>query len=85
MRSRAERITALEERLKQLKNSQQRVEARRRYDEEKRQRRADLRRKILVGAVILRLVEHRKLSEQDLRAWLDGALEREDDRALFNL
>jgi len=85
MKSREDRIVALEERLRQLKNSQQCAEARRRHIESKRHRRADLRRKILVGAVVLGLVEQGKLPERDLRAWLDHAISREDDRALFHL
>jgi hypothetical protein len=85
MKSREDRIAALEERLKQLKNSQQRADARRRHLESKRHRQADLRRKILIGAVVLGLVEQGKLSERDLRAWLDQAVRRKDDRALFDL
>jgi len=85
MTYREDRIAALEERLRQLRNSQQRAEARRRHLESKRHRQADLRRKILVGAVVLGLVQQGKLPERDLRAWLDQAIHRKDDRALFDL
>jgi hypothetical protein len=85
MKSRQDRITALEERLRQLKNAQQRAEAHRRHIESKRHRQADLRRKILIGAVVLGLVDQGKLPERDLRAWLDQAIQRQDDRALFHL
>ena len=50
-------IDALEQRLKQLKIKQQRMESRRRSIESRRGRRDDLRRKILVGAVVLAKVE----------------------------
>jgi hypothetical protein len=81
----AERIETLEERLRQLKAKQQRIESRRRHLESRQARRADTRRKILVGAVVLAKVEQGVLAESVLRGWLDGALERADDRALFEL
>ena len=81
----AERIETLEERLKQLKAKQQRIEARRRSLESRRSRRDDTRRKILVGAIVLAKVEQGVLQESVLRGWLDQALTREDDRALFGL
>ena len=80
-----ERITALEGRLKQLKAKQQRVEARRRAIDSRRARKQDTRRKVLVGAIVLARVEQGRLSEAELRGWLDEALERADDRALFDL
>jgi hypothetical protein len=70
------RIDTLEQRLRQLKARHQRNEARRRTFESRRDRRAETRRKVLVGAIVLAKV---------LRKWLDGALTREDDRALFRL
>ncbi len=80
-----DRISALEERLKQLKAKQQRVEARRRTLESRRARKEDTRRKVLVGAIVLARVEQGRLPEAELRSWLDEALERADDRALFDL
>ena len=80
-----EQITVLEGRLKQLKARQQRVEARRRFIEAKRTRKVDTRRKVLVGAVVLARAEQGHLPEAELRAWLDEALTRDDDRALFEL
>jgi len=85
MSIREKRIASLEERLRQLKIYQQRAEARRRHVEGKRERRADLRRKILVGAVVLGLVEQGKLAERDLRAWLDQAIESKDERTQLHL
>ena len=80
-----ERIESLEERVRQLRAKQQRIEARRRSIESRRARRDDTRRKILVGAIVLAKVEQGVVAESVLRGWLEGALERADDRALFNL
>lgn len=81
----ADRIESLEVRLKQLKAKQQRLESRRRSPKSRRARREDTRRKILVGAVVLAKVEQGLLEKSVLRGWLDGALERDDDRASFGL
>lgn len=82
---RATKIAELEEKLRQLKAREQAVEARRRSLESRRARKADTRRKILVGAVVLARVERGEIAAADLRGWLDAALTREDDRQLFNL
>lgn len=82
---RHKRIELLETKLKQLKAREQLVEARRRRLESQRARKADTRRKILVGAIVLAKVEQGVVSESELREWLDGALRREDDRTLFGL
>jgi hypothetical protein len=83
--SEKERIAALEARLKQLKVVQQRKEARARTVETRRTRREELRRKILVGAVVLAKVEDGLIEEKTLKAWLEPALEKAEDRALFGL
>jgi hypothetical protein len=80
-----EQISTLEERLKQLKLRAQRIEARKKAVESKRERKADTRRKILVGAVVLAKVEQGVIEEAALRGWLANALTRADDRALFGL
>jgi hypothetical protein len=80
-----ERIDTLQERLAQLKARQARVDARHRTLLSRRDRAADTRRKILVGAIVLARVEQRRISESDLRQWLDEGLIRTDDRALFRL
>jgi hypothetical protein len=80
-----ERITGLEEQLKQLRTRQQRIEAGKRALLSRRERAADTRRKILVGAIVLAKVEQGELDAGLLRGWLDAALTRADDRALFNL
>jgi multidrug efflux pump subunit AcrA (membrane-fusion protein) len=79
------RIASLEERLKQLKSRQQSLERRRRALESGKTRRADTRRKILVGAVVLGKVERGELAETQLRKWLEESLTRTDDRALFDI
>jgi hypothetical protein len=79
------RIQALEVKLKQLKVQHQRREARARTVAARRARGQELRRKILVGAVVLAKVEEGIFEEATLRGWLDAALTREDDRALFEL
>ena len=83
--ARRARIAQLEERLRRLRAREQAVEARRRVLESRRARRADTRRKILVGAIVLAKVEQGELPRERLRAWLDSALTRVDDRALFGL
>jgi len=79
------RIDALELRLKQLKVKQQRIEARRRSVQARRERQDELRRKILVGAVVLAKVDQGAIEETTFREWLDEALTRDDDRVLFGL
>jgi hypothetical protein len=71
--------------LEQLKTWQQLVENRLRYVASKQVRREDTRRKILIGAVILGKIERKEFDEKKLRATLDEALTRADDRALFGL
>lgn len=78
-------ISTLEERLKQLKLRSQRIEARKKAKESQRARKADTRKKILIGAVVLAKIEQGVIEEALLRAWLEGALTRADDRALFGL
>lgn len=78
-----ERITGLEEKLKQLRTRQQRIEARKRALLSRRARAADTRRKILVGAIVLAKVDQGELEADLLRGWLDQVLTRDDDRRLF--
>jgi hypothetical protein len=79
------RIEALETKLKQLKAQQQRKDARARTVAAKRARGEELRRKILAGAVVLAKVDEGSFDAAVLRGWMDAALTREDDRALFGL
>lgn len=80
-----EQISTLEEKLKLLKLRHQRIEARKKSIESKRERKADTRRKILIGAVVMTKVEQKEMDPEILQGWLDHALSRADDRALFNL
>jgi septal ring factor EnvC (AmiA/AmiB activator) len=80
-----ERIATLQTRLQQLKAQQQRTAAKQKALESKRTRKADTRRKILIGSIVLARVEQGRFSETELRGWMDEALTRADDRALFDL
>jgi len=80
-----EQITALETRLKTLRSRQQRISARQRALEARRNRKADTRRKVLVGAIVLAKVDAGEIGEKQFRQWLDQALARPEDRALFGL
>lgn len=80
-----EQITTLEDKLKQLKVRHQRLEARKKAVQTQRERKANTRRKILVGAIVMAKVEQQVLDEKLLRGWLDQGLTRADDRALFGL
>jgi hypothetical protein len=79
------RIEELEERLKKLKMKHQRAQARARTLQNRTTRREDARRRFLVGAIVMARVDRGLLEKSVLRGWLDGALERPDDRALFEL
>ena len=85
IRKRAAQITALEERLRQLKAREQAAEARRRTFELRQRRKDDTRRKILVGAIVLAKVEQGEFPQERLQSWLDAALGRDDDRELFGI
>jgi chromosome segregation ATPase len=80
-----ERISSLETKLQQLKTRQARLEARKKSLASRRARQADTRRKILLGATVLARIDRGELELATVRAWLDAALTRPDDRALFEL
>jgi len=80
-----DQIATLQEKLTQLKARQQRLDARKQAVEAQRQRKADTRRKILLGGVLLGKVRAGEISQEQLHAWLDPALTRTQDRALFEL
>ena len=79
------RIQRLEARLRQLRVRKQRSDARRRALETRRFAREEARRKFLVGTVVLSQVDRGALETAVLRQWLDSALTRPDERALFGL
>ena len=78
-------ISTLQERLIQLKLRQQRVDTRKRAINTQRERKALTRRKILVGGIVLAKVQQGEIDKLQFRGWLDQALTRADDRALFDL
>ena len=80
-----DKISKLEEQLKQAKAQRQKVEARKRAAAAKLSRSQDTRRKVLVGAVILAKVERGEWPKDKLLAMMDSTLTRADDRALFEL
>ena len=80
-----DQISTLQERLMQLKLRQVRADARKRAVEAQRERKAETRRRFVVGAMILEKVRDGTLDQPQFREWLDQALTRTDDRALFDL
>jgi large subunit ribosomal protein L7/L12 len=80
-----ERIASLETRLDQLKARQARIDARKRALAARRARQDDTRRKILAGGIVLAKVESGDFDSRTFRRWLDKALTRPEDRALFGL
>lgn len=80
-----DQISTLQEKLTQLKLRQQRLDARKRAVDALRERKAATRRKILVGGIILAKVQQGEIDSEQFRGWLDQALIRPDDRALFGL
>jgi hypothetical protein len=80
-----EQIATLQDRLKQLKLRQQRAEQRRQAMETRRERKAETRRKILVGGIVLAKLREGNSDAAIIRGWLEGAVTREEDRALFDL
>lgn len=80
-----ERISKLEEKLKQEKAKKQKIEARKKAAEAKMNRAQDTRRKILAGALVLEMMEQDEQAKARFMARLDGFLTRQDDRALFGL
>jgi len=80
-----EQISTLQERLKQLKLRQQRSEARQRAVDAQRERKAETRRRFVVGTVILEKVGNGEMDRSQLLVWLDSSLTRKEDRALFDL
>ena len=80
-----DQISTLQERLNQLKLRQQRLDARQRAIGTQRERKAETRRKILVGGIVLAKFRQGELDGDQFRGWLDQALTRADDRALFGI
>jgi hypothetical protein len=80
-----DQISTLQDRLNQLKLRQQHLDARKRAIEVQRERKAETRRKILVGGIVLAKFRQGEIDGEQFRGWLDQALTRADDRALFGI
>lgn len=80
-----EQISTLQDKLGQLKLRQQRLDEKKRAIQAERERKAQIRRQILVGAVVLEKLEGGEFDRQTLLKWLDTELSRPGDRALFGL
>lgn len=78
-----DRIAAAEQRLKALKARHVRAATKQRTRDAKHKRQEELRRKILVGAVVLERVERGEIEKSLLARWMEGALQTEEDEALF--
>ena len=76
-----DRMRKLEEQRARINAEIQRVRSRESQEERKR----ETRRKILAGAMVLDRVAQGDLSEKLFKADMDRFLEREQDRALFEL
>jgi hypothetical protein len=80
-----EQISTLQQKLSQLKLRQQRLDARKRAIDSLRERKAETRRKILLGGLILEKLRQGAMDRNLIQAWLAESLTREADRALFDL
>jgi len=80
-----DQISTLQQKLQQLKLRQQRIDARKRAITADRERKAETRRRILVGALVLEKVQGGEMDRNTLLAWLNEALTRPSDRVLFDL
>lgn len=76
---------AAKKRLQQLKNRQAAAEAKELRRAMAGERAEDTRRKILMGALVLEMIERGEMTQADLTARLDAFLVRDGDRALFDL
>lgn len=80
-----DQISTLQQRLQQLKLRQHRIDTRKRAIAADRERKAETRRKILMGSLIMEKMRLGEIDQSQVRAWLDQALTRAADRALFDL
>ena len=80
-----EQIAEIQEKLKRLKLVQNARAERQQAISKRRERKEDTRRKILIGAIVMAKIEQGVMDDKQLKSWLDQALTRPDDRALFGL
>lgn len=80
-----ERIQKQEDELKRLKALKRKAESRKRSAEREQQRKDDTRKKILIGACMLKLAEENLEENERMLKQLDKFLTNDRDRDLFNL
>ena len=80
-----ERLKQQEERLKQLKAQKQAKDAREKAKQKEQDRKDDTRRKILIGACMMKLAEDNPEANDRMLKQLDRFLTEERDRKLFDL
>lgn len=80
-----ERIQKQEDELKRLKALKRKAESRKRSAEREKQRKDDTRKKILIGACMLKLAEENQEANERMLKQLDKFLTNDRDRDLFNL
>ncbi len=85
MAKRDQRISELEAKLRELKSEATRQKVRQRVVDARKERTKDTRRKILLGAWLMRQLERGEFSREALMGALQSYLERDEDRALFDL
>lgn len=79
------RIQKQEEEIKRLKALKRKAESRKRAKEREQQRKDDTRRKILIGACMLKITEENQENHDKLMLQLDRYLTDNRDRELFGL
>ena len=79
------RIQKQEEEIKRLKALKRKAESRKRAKEREQQRKDDTRRKILIGACMLKITEENQENHDKLMLQLDRYLTDNRDRVLFGL
>lgn len=80
-----ERIQKQEDELKRLKTLKRKAESRKRSAEREKQRKDDTRKKILIGACMLKITEENQENHEKLMMQLDRFLTNDRDRELFGL
>jgi large subunit ribosomal protein L7/L12 len=80
-----DQISTLQQKLLKLKLRQQRIEARAQAIRAVRERKAETRRRILVGALVLEKMQLGEMDRRQIVDWLDHSLRSAADRALFGL
>lgn len=80
-----ERISAYEQKLKQLKEQKKLAENREKKKAKEQERKDETRRKILIGSMYLQRMKNDKQFEQGILSKLDTYLTDDRDRKLFGL